>query len=109
MLRMLYRQAKYFLYLFGLETATSFQFRQKYSNGLQLAQQEFWPRNRFGNRLVEHLKVVPDTYCILKSFQPFERRLHFFVAEIVKKLNPVPQIFGGDTKGVQVVNRAGFL
>ena len=97
---MLDGQTEYFVYVLGLAAAVRFQFRQKQARGLQLVQQNFRTRDSFGNRLMEHLAVVPDAKRILQICQPFELRLHVFVTDIVKKLGPVAQIFGGHTKRV---------
>ena len=86
---MLDGQTEYFVYVLGLAAAVRFQFRQEYACGWQLVQQNFRTRDGFGNRLMEHLAVVPDAKGLLQICQPFQLRLHLFATNIVKKLRPV--------------------
>ena len=108
-LGMLDSHAEYLFYVPGLAAAIRFQFCQKDARGLRHVQQDFRPGNRFGNRPVEHLAVVPDAERILQSGEPLELRLHLLVAEIVKKLGPVAQIFGRDAKRMKIVAYTGLL
>ena len=102
---MLQRQAKYLLDLFGLQAAVLFHVRQKQSHRGHLIEQNFRARQRLGNRLVEHLAVVPDTNGILQSCQRIELSLQLLGADLEKQFGAVSQNLGGDAQGV--VGRRG--
>jgi hypothetical protein len=62
---MLRCETEYGFSVLALTAPVLFQLRQQYLRGSQLVQQEFRPRQGPGNRLIEHLSVVPDAKRVL--------------------------------------------
>jgi hypothetical protein len=58
-------QSEYFLYIPGLAPLVRFQLRQEHARRPQLFKQNLRARYRFGNRLMEHLAVMPDAEGLL--------------------------------------------